>query len=668
MEVEKIPFQLEKVLSNVASVTALRAEEKGLELLFNSGLDVPRSLVGDPLRLEQVLNNLVNNAIKFTDEGEVEVQVRIESRDAGHVVLGFAVRDTGIGLTPEQTAKLFQSFSQADASTTRKYGGTGLGLAIARRFVELMGGTMWVESTPGEGSVFAFNLPFAHQPEPERTIPDMGGLKALVVDGSDSARNLIVSYLESFGVETHAASGAEESLAAIAEAGETERPFSDVIVNWTSGGMGSLEMARRIKHGQTLRHRPRLVCLSGYRQDAMLRKAADEGLLDAVLNKPVTGSMLFETLVAVSSGKNGLALISTQPDAGGGLHGLHVLLVEDNEFNRQLAAALLKRAGIEVSFADDGVEAVRAVRDQPFDAVLMDVQMPNMDGLEATREIRKDPALAALPIIAMTANAMAGDRERCLAAGMNDYVAKPVQVEKMYAALARWTNRDEALYQRETQGARIHGAVGGYTGLDPDAAIAGVGGEDIYLTLLERFSRDHGQDVQAIGASIEAGGLEAAERLAHTLKGIAATIGAAALSGAMQEVENALRVRDAEKYPSVLAAALTELSQASASVRAYLQAHAPGAGAGERERSLDRGQLSVLLEQLTAQLGAFDSDAAATLLQVGQMIGGTAVAAEFSRLEYHMNNYDYENALLEVQRLTALLAQQGEAPATPASG
>jgi len=515
MEVEKISFQLDTVLRSASDIASLRAEQKGLALRFNKEPGIPQTLIGDPLRLGQVLNNLVGNATKFTEAGEVEVQVKIESRISGHIVLGFTVRDTGIGMTPEQIGKLFESFSQADASTTRKYGGTGLGLAISKQLVELMGGAMWVESTPGKGSVFAFNLPF--------TFP----------------------------------------------------------------------------HGEN----------------------------DATPDSIISGT----------------------PGSMAGLSGLRVLLVEDNEFNRQLATALLARAGIAVSSASDGAEAVRAAQQQQFDAVLMDIQMPNMDGLEATRQIRKNPALADLPIIAMTANAMAGDREHCLAAGMSDYITKPIQHNVLYATLARLTGRDVPL--AEPVATKSQRASGILSALDPDRAIAGMGDRDTYLTVLGKFFDHHGQAVQSIRDALDAGDAQMAERLAHTLKGIAATIGATTLAESVRQLEDAIRARDTGKYPPLLAAAAMELSQVNASVNAYLHAHTADAAA-TGQMPPDVAQLGALLERLTVQLKAFDSDATETMRQIGLQTKGTIVAPRFARLNQHMNDYDYENALAEVQRLS----------------
>ncbi len=651
MDVEKTPFQLDKVLSGVAAVTSLRAEEKSLALLFNSGLDVPRTLIGDPLRLGQVLNNLVGNAIKFTAAGEVSVQVRVESQTAGqgdapgHIVLGFAVHDTGIGMTPEQVGKLFQSFSQADASTTRKYGGTGLGLAISKRLVEQMGGTMWVESAPGKGSTFAFNMPLACPPGGGRTIPDLSGLKILVADDNDSARRLMLDYLESFGIRAVAVANSREGLTAIEQADETGHPFSDVIVNCDLPDASGLEMTRQIKQKLPLRQRPRVIYLSGHKQDEMLKRAENKKLPDAVLNKPVTASMLFDTIVVISSSQDGLSLLSAQAGENAGLSDLRVLLAEDNEFNQQLATALLHRAGIEVSLARDGAEAVQMAQPGRFDAVLMDIQMPNMDGLEATRSIRKNTALDNLPIIAMTANAMSGDREDCLAAGMNDYITKPIQIDVLYTTLARWTRRNV-----QPAGAimpKPRHPPGEFSGLDTAKAIARMGGEDTYRIVIEKFIPNQEQAVQSIQDALGAGDKKTAERLAHTLKGIAATIGATALSESALKLETSIRENDTKNRPQLIAATATGLDQVIASAKAYLHAHAAETGT----TAVDPAQLGALLEQLTLQLQSFDSGAGDTMREINRQIKGATTAAHFSRLCQYVKDYDYENALAEVQRL-----------------
>ena len=379
--------------------------------------------------------------------------------------------------------------------------------------------------------------------------------------------------------------------------------------------------------------------------DEALKQAASEKLLDAVLNKPVTASMLFDTIVDIGSNQGGLSLLSAQPGTNTDLTGLRVLLVEDNEFNQQLATALLVRAGIEVSLARDGIEAVQAVQPGRFDAVLMDIQMRRMDGLEATRNIRSNPALADLPIIAMTANAMVGDRELCLAAGMNDYVAKPIQIEVLYFTLARWTQRNVQF--TEPVAPNVRRVSGTFPAIDPARAIASMGGEDTYLTVLDKFIFNQGQAVQSIQDALAAADRKTAERLAHTLKGIAATIGASALAESARQLEIAILKEDTENRQRLIATIKKELAQVIASAKAYLQAHAAETGTA----TPDPAQLDALLEQLAGQLRAFDSGAGDTMRQINRQIKGSPTVARLAKLDRYIKDYDYENALAEVQRI-----------------
>jgi PAS domain S-box-containing protein len=572
LDTEKAPFSLEGVLKGVAAVISIRAEEKHLEFLIDKEFGIPQLLIGDSLRLGQVLNNLANNAVKFTEAGEVEIKIRIRSQAADRMVLRFTVRDTGIGLTSEQCEKLFQSFSQADVSTTRKYGGTGLGLAISKRLVELMDGRIWVESTPGEGSVFTFDIPFAYLPDDARNLEYLNVLKVLVVDDNDNARRLMLSCLESFGIEAMAVSGSLEGLAAIEQAEKTEKPFTCVALDWSMPGISGLEAARRIKQELPLRQRPCVIYLSGHKHTEMIHESEAAILLDAIINKPVMASNLFDALMTCNSG---LGTLLSAPEPQDEIHadltGLRVLLVEDNKFNQQLANTLLMSAGMEVGIADDGIEALQALQRERFDAVLMDMQMPRMDGLEATRLIRENPALADLPIIAMTANAMIGDREACLAAGMNDYISKPIQYDAMYAILTRWTRRKG--HPPGLAAAETRQPAGAPAILDSDKAMAGMGGKDIYQTMLKKFIPSQGQAVQSIQEALAADDPETAERLAHTLRGVAATVGAFSLAESAGQLETAIAERDADKSRKLITVVTARLAQAIASVEAYLKEH-----------------------------------------------------------------------------------------------
>lgn len=577
MDMEKAPFRLDVVLRGVAAIISIRAEEKHLEFLIDVEHRIPQMLVGDSLRLGQVLNNLAHNAVKFTQTGEVAIRIGVKQHipaqgdEYGRVVLHFAVSDTGIGMTPEQVEKLFQSFSQADVSITRKYGGTGLGLAISKRLVELMGGQIRVESTPGKGSLFAFDIPFDYLPDEAASVPDLSGLKVLVVDDSASARRVMLSMLASFGIEAKWSSSCLEGLTAIEQADEGGQPFGCVLLDWGMSDMSGLELAKRIKQELPLRHRPRVIYLSGHKHAEILNVSGAARLLDAVINKPVTPSGLLNALITSTAEQCKWPPLSVnEPHAD--LNGLHVLLVEDNKFNQQLANALLVRAGVEVGIADNGLEALQALQREQFDAVLMDMQMPKMDGLEATRQIRKNPALANLPIIAMTANAMTGDRESCLAAGMNDYLSKPLHYQAMYATLARWTRRNGP---QTVQAMEEGGQSGDAPVLDTQDAMARMGGEELYLTMLDQFIPSQGLALQSIREAIGANDPQTAERLAHTLKGVAASIGAAPLAESANQLELAIRQEDAGSYPQLIETAAGRLSQVVALIENYLKEHRP---------------------------------------------------------------------------------------------
>ncbi|MDX8399425.1 MAG: response regulator, partial [Gallionellaceae bacterium] len=650
LEMEKVPFQLGEVLAGVAAVISIRAEDKGLEFLIDKELPLPESLIGDSLRLGQVLNNLANNAVKFTDAGEVTIRIEAQQQSHMKATLRFIVSDTGIGMTEEQIERMFESFSQADVSTTRKYGGTGLGLAISKKLVELMGGRIWLESAPGQGSRFMFEIPFVRVDEESYISPVLGDCKVLVVDDNESARNLAQRYLKSFGAQVVLVSSELEAVAALRHADEAQQPFSEVLLDWSMLGMAGLDVVRRIKLELPLNLRPRIILLAGHSQQEVLRDGENGNLLDGVVNKPLSPSRLYDVLMTSRAGQGVLPETQSLLNVDFDLAGLHVLLVEDNVFNQQLASVLLSRAGVLVSVAGDGIEALQALQEDKFDAVLMDMQMPNMDGLEATLQIRTDASFDSLPIIAMTANAMFGDRERCLNAGMNDYLTKPINYEAMYSTLGRWTQRAAAatipaLAVSESE------AIG--RALDSDKAIASMGDQEIYLAVLEKFIPNQGEVVESIQKALADADVKKAERLAHTLKGIAATIGAEALSELARQLEVSMRQDDATQYAQQLQSIATEMDEVKREVDAYLDKHLVEELSAESMP--DAVELDSLIAQLIQQLRIFDSKASDTMRQIRQRAKGTAAWQCFAQLDRYINAYDYENALAEVQRINKVV-------------
>ncbi|MDE1998174.1 MAG: response regulator, partial [Burkholderiales bacterium] len=458
LELESQPFRLEDVLDKLTVIVGYKAQQKGLELLIGTAPSVPSTLVGDAQRLTQILINLCNNAVKFTDVGEVVVSVTLVSRLPQRCTLRVAVRDTGIGMSPDQLKRLFRPFSQADESTARRYGGTGLGLVISKELVELMGGQIGVSSNPGRGSEFYFTATFGVHESASNMyglpVPELSGRRVLVIDDSDSARDIMGVLLQSLGCQPvlvpDAASGWRE-----VQQADHDKPFDLVLVDWRMPDVDGFEAARRILHNQALGHPPKVIMVTAYGDEGVCQRAMREGL-HGCLTKPVSISTLQEVLAA-SLGERIAAPRPTLPLATPAatpeweaLKGRKVLLVEDNEFNQLVASELLRdAAGMQVSVASNGRQALAHLSDERPDLILMDVQMPEMDGYEVTRLIRQEPAWAHIPIIAMTAHAMSRDRERCFAAGMNDHVTKPFDPKELFRTLLKWLGHPVPLPEQE---------------------------------------------------------------------------------------------------------------------------------------------------------------------------------------------------------------------------
>ena len=571
LDIESVEFDLEEVLENLAGLITVKAEEKGLEVLFRTEADVPLQLVGDPLRLGQVLLNLAGNSVKFTGQGEIVVSTRLRELTDDRAELEFTVSDTGVGMSPEQAARLFQPFSQADTSTTRKFGGTGLGLSISKRLVEMMGGRIWVESELGRGSVFRFTARFARtgkaQARLSSLVGDLRGLRVLVVDDSETSREILTESLRSMTFEVEAAASGEAALVELDRAADEGRPFDLVLMDYKMPGMDGVEAGRRIKHGTGPRTVPTVIMVTAYGREEIMRRAESIGL-EGFLIKPVNPSVLLNTIMDVF-GRGGhrrfpsLTSRATPPDSLASICGARILVAEDNEINQQVAQEILESAGFVVDIAGNGREAIEAVRSVRYDAVLMDIQMPEMDGLQATRELRRDGRFGDLPVIAMTAHAMAGDREQSLQAGMNDHVTKPIDPDALFAVLLMWVRPGErepatdgggrplgvGSPRRETAG----GESGKIPGIDHATGLKRVAGnEALYRKLLLDFHRDYAASVESTRAALAESRVADAERLVHTLKGVAGNIGATALHEAARELDDALRRGDLDEIGKLL--------------------------------------------------------------------------------------------------------------------
>ncbi|HMF99899.1 MAG TPA: response regulator, partial [Gemmatimonadaceae bacterium] len=443
LDIESIDFQLDEVISTVTTLTAQKAHDKGLEFLIHVAPAIPEQLLGDPLRLGQILTNFVNNAIKFTERGEIRLNIDLLERSGEKVQLKFSVRDTGIGMTPEQAAKLFQPFSQADMSTTRKHGGTGLGLSISRKLAELMGGLIWLESEPGVGSTFNFTiwLEVSSTTGSGKIIPEeLSRLRVLIVDDNAVAREILQEPLSAVASRVDTVASGKEALAAIKENDPAE-PYDIVFMDWRMPGMDGLETSRHIKSNETLQHQPAIVLVTAFGREEV-REEAERLQLDGFLVKPVTKSTIVDTLVNVFAHEGEAASVTTEAEQAMRLRGARILLTEDNDINQQIAIELLEGTGATVTVANNGREAVEILSNGPqppqFDVVLMDLQMPEMDGYQATAKLRSDARFASLPIIAMTAHATIEERQRCLASGMNDHISKPIDPSALFETVGRY--------------------------------------------------------------------------------------------------------------------------------------------------------------------------------------------------------------------------------------
>ncbi len=567
LDIECVPFDLGNVMDSLANLVGLSAEEKGIELLFAQPPRLPTDLIGDPSRLGQVLLNLGYNAVKFTERGEVIVGIDIVERTAESVQLRFEVRDTGIGMTPAQQRRLFQPFSQADASTSRRYGGTGLGLAISSQLVRLMGGEIEVESVHGVGSRFHFCLRFDLPAEPavpqSFDAPALHGSRVLIVDDNAGAREILSAMSCALGLRPDTAVDGREALRKVELADACDKPYQVMLLDWKMPGIDGVECARLLAQREGGRHpAPTVLMLTAFSRDDVRRRLDECRLVvGALLIKPVTPSTLFDACSAVlglpthrkpRSTKREEAMLAHQER----LRGAHLLLVEDNVINREIALTVLNRAGIVMDVAGDGEEALAMLGRRHFDGVLMDCQMPVMDGYAATRALRLQARWRELPVIAMTANAMAGDRDKALAAGMNDHIAKPIKVEEMFATLARWIRPLGAPAGAPTGLARSEARddpLSNLTGIDSRAGVAAMMGDSTLYTHLLRMFRDREADfAERFRAARARGDAATAMRMAHDLKSVTGSLAVLAVHQAASDLERACIDRDEDARVEVL--------------------------------------------------------------------------------------------------------------------
>jgi two-component system sensor histidine kinase/response regulator len=657
LSIEHVGFDLAELLDNVANIIGDKASTKGLELLFDITPDVPESLVGDPLRLGQILLNYANNAVKFTNQGEIGIVVRCLERSDTDVSLKFCVKDTGIGLTPTQINGLFQSFRQGDSSTTRKYGGTGLGLAISRRLAELMNGEVGVESEVGKGSTFWFTAKLgigsAHPWAPVQPAL-LRNKRVLVIDDNANARTVIGAMLAAMELDVVEASSGAEGLQTLAQAASKRRHFDFVLLDWQMPDMDGIETARRIVQ-LNLSAATRVTMLTAYGRDELASQAAQVGV-DDVLTKPVSAGTLLKTMRRQFEG----ALTSDSPQADSAnsssqpstLAGARVLLAEDNEMNQQVAVDLLTELGILVDVAENGGIAVSLAQRRTYDAVLMDMQMPVMDGLSATRVLRTIDGLADLPIIAMTANVLQADRERCLDAGMNDFVGKPIEPAELAAVLRRQIRAPSESMPHQAASAAPTASdnvlPASIQGLDMPTALRRVlGRRDRYAGMLRSFSSGQRDAVQQIRAALAESRYGDAERAAHTLKSVAGNVGADRLYKLAHQLQEIIRAG------SPASDVLVELEAALALQIKIIDLAVPKVEEpSTRMSSIDPDERDAVLRELRGLLAADDARAESFLDLHGSLLAAS-FPDQYPKLSQAVKSFDFAVALETLMSATA---------------
>jgi two-component system, sensor histidine kinase and response regulator len=667
LDMEKTGFRLEDVLDNLSSIISQKAQDKELEFLISAQHDIPANLVGDPLRLGQILINLVNNAVKFTERGEVLVTVALEEQLADRVKVKFSVRDSGIGMTPEQSGRLFQAFAQADTSTTRKYGGTGLGLSISKRLVEMMEGAIWAESEPGIGSTFHFTAWFGigSDEKRKRFIPDLAGIRALVVDDNAQAREILTDALRVFALRAESVSSGEDAVREIANA-DSHDPYRLVLMDWRMPGMDGLEASRIIKRDDRLQHIPKIVMVTAFGgEDA--RTQAEEIGIDSYLLKPVSSSLLYDTLVdlfGVAGVDDHRSSVKKDQTTEYDATGIRVLLVEDNEMNQQVATELLESAGAIVTVANHGGEAVKILTEggqaPPFDVVFMDLQMPEMDGFTAAKLLRRVPRLKNLPIIAMTAHALAEERQRCLDAGMNDHVSKPIDPDALFSTLLRWAKPrpSQAVEAQAPIPARTTPAKTADEVILPE--IAGINLADglkrvagnirLYRDLLGKFVTKEGGAAARISTAIENGDVKLAERITHTVKGVAGNLGITEVQSAAQKLEKA--IREGQDSVAVLHGAFaTVLDTQVHAIEQALRESASSQPEVALPSPFNGEAASAAIARLKSLLDASDGDAEEAFRNLQDVVAGAVDRPYLDALSASIGDFDFEAALVKLDEI-----------------
>ena len=657
LNIEKIPFDLEQVFENIANLNAGKAQEKGLEFSIHIANDVPFYLVGDPLRVGQIITNYCSNAIKFTEKGDVLVNVELgEKLPDGKLIINFSVKDTGIGLTKEQQGKLFQEFSQADSSTTRKFGGTGLGLAINKKLAELLGGTTWLISESGVGSTFYFSGVFEAQVlnkrEQFKAPDDLKALKVLACDDNATARFIVKETIETFGFKITLVDSGKKCIEEL-----NRNKYDLLIIDWLMPEMDGLEVVKNLKKNTSTANIPVLM-ISAFCNEDVAQEAREIGIA-SFISKPYTYSTLFDEIMEVF-GKD-IRTSRTRVERGKKhekelqkISGATILLGEDNVINQQVASELLEDEGFVIDFANNGLEAVEKVKasgvPSKYALVFMDLQMPLMDGYTATHEIRKLSQYDDIPIIAMTADAMAGIREKCIELGMNDMVTKPINPNEMFGAMVKWIKpgkevrikkSDPDNYRDGSQKPKSlshEPSIPEIPGLNIESALARMNNKKkLYLSILEKFYTNNRQLCEELRKLVMEEDFKTAKRVAHTFKGVTGSIGADSLHAMSKLVEGTIIDKNIDQFEKEMLLLEKELKVLLGNISLKLDY-----GDEAEAKPLNIDIVKELLAQLKQLLEAKNPKAKALIkaLEEAGLSGD-----KFDELKSNLNKYDFKNAL-----------------------
>ncbi|MCX7794562.1 MAG: response regulator [Thermodesulfovibrionales bacterium] len=670
--VEKIPFHLDEVLNNISTVVGSKAHDKGLEVLFDVARDVPMGLIGDPLRINQVITNLMGNSVKFTEKGQITLKIeKVEEKD-DRVKIKFSISDTGIGMTSEQVGKLFHSFTQADSSTTRKYGGTGLGLIICKKLVEKMDGEIWVESEYGKGSTFIFTAWFGLTKEKakKRIVPEsIQDMHVLIVDDNPAAREILSELLRGFTLRPDMVGSGPEAIAAVMNEVKGNDPYQIVFMDWQMPSMDGIEATNRIFSQVPPEKKPAVIMFTAYDTEVVRDQAYKIGI-DVFLSKPVSPSSLLDAIVTLfGRDEETIHKEATSDYDSYSLKGMKILLTEDNEINQQIAMELMESVGAQVTLANNGKESIDILESSPdgtFDVVLMDLQMPVMDGYEATRRLRANPRFDKLPIIAMTAHAMVEEQERTKALGMQDHVTKPIDPETLYKTLMRYykTTADvSSVSERENQKSETDlqsptlksqspestsykpasDTLPVIPGLDTASGLKRTANNiKLYRKILIQFVESQKDAVSTIRTLLALGQRHDAERTAHTIKGVSGNIGASEVQEKAADVEAAIRNNESEDMLKPKLDSLDEVL--SVMVSSLSTALGIQAEISTPSISGDPIKGRAILEKLINLLGNSDSEAGELFETNRDDLSAVLPASDLDAIGKAIEVFDFEKA------------------------